>query len=72
MKDRYSSAAFYIQRSRKAGSFCYNVRPLLENCVLPCLPLGIKVLLKEDGRLLAFGFLDVGGFWKGGLLEKDS
>jgi hypothetical protein len=46
----------------------------------PCLPLNIKDSLKEHARLfgflafwlLAFGFLDVGGFWKGRLLEEDS
>jgi hypothetical protein len=41
------------------------------------LPLGIKDSLKENILLLAFwllegkGFLDVGGFWKGGLLDGD-
>jgi hypothetical protein len=39
----------------------------------PCLPLGIKVLLKEDGRLLdEGGFWVKGGFWmKGGFLMKE-
>jgi hypothetical protein len=36
-----------------------------------CLPLGIKDPLKEDARLFAFGILDMGVFWKGGLLEGD-
>jgi hypothetical protein len=48
--------------------------PSLRTAAPPCLPLGIKDSLKEDARLFdggAFGFLDVGIFWKGGLLEGD-
>jgi hypothetical protein len=48
--------------------------PFPRTAAPPCLPLGIKDSLKEDARLFdggAFGFLDVGIFWKGGLLEGD-
>jgi hypothetical protein len=50
-------------------------RPSQRTTAPPCLPLGIKGLLKEDARLFAFwvkgafGFWMKGGFWCGRLLE---
>jgi hypothetical protein len=61
-------------RSRNAGSSCYNVTPLLENCCSTSLfTSGYKRLTEgeckalDEGRLLDEGrILDVGGFLMGG------
>jgi hypothetical protein len=46
-------------RSRIVGFSCYNVAPLPRTVALPsCLPLDIKVSLKEDTGVLIEGLID--------------